>query len=251
MSPVSRRETALCPPFGGSLRQGASARPRPPSCGVFAGRERGPPMLVPRGAEPGARESGGRPSPCSNGSDSPDRVSKPTRACPQALAGVRIVREARLLVAEVGAAEPRSEKRPGAVVEREIPDLVRVLVLDNRPGVRAAVGRRRQQPLVEDDEAGARARAPTVGDPNRHRGRNEVPVERARLERCSYLRPRRLAPARENVGAAAGLSLRGDEERRKRNQQDYVTTGRKHRDPPSNAPTRFIGAQETADLPRK
>jgi hypothetical protein len=75
----------------------------------------------------------------------------------KALAGVRIVREARLLVAEVGAAEPRSEKRPGAVVEREIPDLVRVFVLDDRPGVRAAVGCRRQQRLVEDDEAGARA----------------------------------------------------------------------------------------------
>src|SRR6266508_730952 len=137
----------------------------------------------------------------------------------KALAGVRIVREARLLVAEVGAAEPRSEKRPGAVVEREIPDLVRVFVLDDRPGVRAAVGCRRQQRLVEDDEAGARARAAAVRDPNRHRGRNEAPVERTRLERRSYLRPRRLAPARENVRPAAGLSLRGHEERREREQQ--------------------------------
>ena len=38
---------------------------------------------------------------------------------------------------------------------------------------------------------------------------------------------------------------------RKRKQQDYETTGRRHRDPPSNAPTSFIGAQETPHLPRK
>jgi hypothetical protein len=135
MSPVSRRETALCPPFGGSLRQGGSVRPRPPSCAVFAGRERGPPILVPRGAQPGARESSGRLWPCSNRSDSRDRASKPRRACPQS-ACRRAHREGGpAAVAEISAAEPRSEKRPGAAVECESPDLVRVLVLDNRPGV--------------------------------------------------------------------------------------------------------------------
>jgi hypothetical protein len=110
-------------------------------------------------------------------------------------------------------AERAPHGRAVVVLEEEVVDLVRILVLDEPPGVPGAERRIEDDALVEDDEAFARARASAVRDPNRDLSRDAVEVEPARVEGSPDRRLRLGAPAFEDVVAPGGLRRAGEGER--------------------------------------
>ena len=85
----------------------------------------------------------------------------------------------RRAVAPFGRAEQLEEARSDRIVETEVVDLMRVLVLDDAPRELPGV----EQVGVQPDLAAGRERVRSANDVDGDLRRNRVPVERARVQR--------------------------------------------------------------------
>ena len=101
-------------------------------------------------------------------------------------------------------AEQTAEPGASRVVEEEVVDLVRVLVLDDAPGAHA----QGKHPRVEPDVALARVAADLACDVNRHVPRQEPPVERARGEGRTNRRTLACSAAVERIPGSDRLGPR-------------------------------------------
>lgn len=139
-----------------------------------------------------------------------------------------VVREPRPFVAEVGASERVPENAPLLVVQSEPPPLVRVLVLDDAPGVRAAVRRRLEQRLLRTTTPGRAPAQPqsmiwivTVSGTR--------PQSKALASRAFRAGLGRLAAPGERVRTAIRIGVGGEKQREDGCHRNQTSTGHGNR----------------------